>query len=73
MNVYTHLQLVDTAGAVETLPSIGLVQRETVRQVLTDTQPTRVGQPNRVILCLVCIHTRGGPSPRRAFPFLPFS
>ena len=27
MNVYTHLQLIDTAGAVESLPSIGLAQR----------------------------------------------
>ncbi len=28
MNVYTHLQLVDTASAVELLPRIGLMQRE---------------------------------------------
>ena len=37
MNVYTHLQLVDTAGAVETLPSIGMAQRELGRQLATGT------------------------------------
>lgn len=37
MNVYTHLQLVDTAGAVETLPSIGAVRCEPGRQVATGT------------------------------------
>ena len=29
MKAYTHVQLIDTASAVETLPSIGLVQRQT--------------------------------------------
>jgi len=28
MNVYTHLQLIDTAGAVESLPSIGGIRCE---------------------------------------------
>ncbi|MGA2265326.1 MAG: site-specific integrase [Phycisphaerae bacterium] len=37
MNTYTHLQLIDTAGAVELLPSVGLVQHETSPQVATGT------------------------------------
>jgi len=37
MNTYTHLQLVDTAGAVEALPTIGAVQRETVQRLATGT------------------------------------
>ena len=37
MNVYTHLQLVDTAGAVEALPSIGAVRRNPGRQLATGT------------------------------------
>ncbi|HOD81750.1 MAG: site-specific tyrosine recombinase XerC [Planctomycetes bacterium ADurb.Bin126] len=36
MNVYTHLQLVDTAGAVETLPTIG-IQRQAAEQRATGT------------------------------------
>jgi len=37
MNAYTHLQLIDTAGAVERLPSVGPVQHETNPQVATGT------------------------------------
>jgi integrase len=37
MNTYTHLQLIDTAGAVETLPSIGMTQRDTNSQRPTGT------------------------------------
>ena len=35
MNVYTHLQLVDTAGAVEALPSIGAASGHGLRRVGT--------------------------------------
>ena len=37
MNTYTHLQLVDTAGAVEALPGIPAPERELSRQVRTGT------------------------------------
>jgi len=35
MNTYTHLQLIDTAGAVERLPSIGLERHQTCLQAVT--------------------------------------
>jgi integrase len=37
MNTYTHLQLIDTAGAVEAMPSIGDARQETTRQAATGT------------------------------------
>ena len=37
MNTYTHLQLVDTAGAVEALPDISPTDSESTRQVRTGT------------------------------------
>jgi len=37
MNTYTHLQLLDTAGAVEALPSIDAVKNEMPRQADTGT------------------------------------
>ena len=37
MNVYTHLQLIDTAGAVESLPSIGRAQRQAVVETAIGT------------------------------------
>jgi hypothetical protein len=33
MNVYTHIQLVETSGAVEALPSIGQAQPDAKRRV----------------------------------------
>ena len=41
MNTYTHLQLVDTAGAVEALPEIDKPEREKNRQVRTGTYDGR--------------------------------
>ena len=35
MIVHAYLQLVDTAGAIETLPSIGAVRSEPERQLAT--------------------------------------
>ena len=37
MNVYTHLHLADTAGAVEALPSIGPAQPGTHQRLMTGT------------------------------------
>jgi hypothetical protein len=37
MNTYTHLQLIDTGSAVETLPSLGMTRRDTNRQLPTGT------------------------------------
>ncbi|MFB3893075.1 MAG: tyrosine-type recombinase/integrase [Phycisphaerae bacterium] len=37
MNTYTHLQLIDTAGAVETLPRIGNARRHASNQAATGT------------------------------------
>jgi len=38
MNVYTHLQLADTAGAVEALPSVDVMAPELAPQVATGTE-----------------------------------
>ena len=37
MNTYTHLHLVDTAGAVEALPSIGLIRPRPGKRLGTST------------------------------------
>ena len=43
MNTYTHLQLIDTAGAVEAIPSIGDARQETAQQVATGTDGPVIG------------------------------
>jgi len=43
MNTYTHLQLIDTAGAVEAMPSIGDVRQDTIQQAATGTDGPVIG------------------------------
>ncbi len=46
MNTYTHLQLIDTAGAVEALPSIDAAKNETAREADTGTDGPVAGAGN---------------------------